>query len=582
MSSTNGHAIRQMTDRQASQELAGMYAFQLAAQRGGDAVDQEFSRQMSEIHAGYFAGGTTRFLPRPPGIQASGSGADYHYQTESNYFLMVERARFDDRENMMLGQGINRMVANIVQNGFALQVQTGDDSIDADLTAAWNEWANDPDACDYDGERDFEQIARGLLRNRTVDGDIFALPTTGGNVQVVENHRVRNPFGARTKITDGTGVVHGVELRNNRRVAFHFTRDDLSATGQITRKTRMRRISARDRGGNRQVFQVYDPRRFSQRRGVTAFAPIVFPTRYHDDLQFAALVNAKRSSFIALFRELAQDIPALPGRDRQAGTRTEVTREDGTTRTEEAGMPGQTVRGNPGERLKPWAPNIPAASFFDHSDMLLGFVACNLDLPIMVFKLDASQTNFNGYRGVIDQARMRFTQIQSDMIVQFHSPCFKWKVRQWMQRDPALRSAANRSEINILGHRWTPRGWPYIQPVQDAAADDLRLAKNLISGRRRAQERGIDFDDLTTEIVEDRATLIRKALKTAEEINRDFTDAGVTWREIAYGGDTAVKVSLSGTLDDNDDEPTEPNRSRRQAEPRETPDKESGSNDQAE
>jgi len=545
----NGHANGQdrlAIARRNNLAIAGFYAMAAA----GDSVDQAFSQQMQEIHSSYFAGQTTRYLPRPPGIEAMGSGADYHYQSEQAYFLMVERARFDDRDNMVVGQGVNRFCANVVQNGFTLQIQTGDDSLDMDLMAKWQEWSSSPELCDWDGERDFDQISRGMLRNRTVDGDVLGLPTTAGSLQIVENHRCRNPLGRRSSVADGTGVIHGVEIQGGKRVAFWLTPDDLSPTAQVSRRTRMRRIPARDDKGNRQVLQVYDPRRFSQRRGVTAFAPIVFPTRYHDDLQFAALVNAKRSSFWAIIREFDVDTdPKLPGKDRQGGTRTEVTRDDGTTRTEEGGGPGQTLRGVPGEKVSGWSPNIPPQSFFEHSAMLMGILSINLELPLMVFNLDASATNFNGYRGVIDQARMRFVQIQGDLITQFHKPVYEWKVRQWAQQDPVVRRAAARSGIRILGHRWTPRGWPYIQPVQDAAADDLRLCKNLISGRRRAQERGIDFDDLTTEIVEDRATLILKALSTADEIKKQYPEWNGTWRDLAYD-QTSVKVSLTGTLDD--------------------------------
>lgn len=555
----NGHAngTDLLRDRQHAQAMAGFYAMAAA---GGDELDRSFAKARDEIHAGYFAGGTSRFLPSPPGVAVLGSNADYHYQTEQAYFLMVERARFDDRDNMVIGQGVNRFVANVVQHGFNLQVCTGDEGLDSELTNRWRDWASSPEQCDYEGERDFEQISRGLLRNRTVDGDIFALPTTMGGIQTVENHHCRNPYGLRSKLINGTGIVHGVEISNGKRTAFHFTPDDLSAAGAVTRRTRMRRIPSRDKQGNRQVFQVYDPRRFSQRRGVTAFAPIVFPTRYHDDLQFATLVNAKRSSFYAIIREFDIDSPARPG-TLQGGSRTEVTRDDGTTRTEEGGGPGQTIKAARGEKIKGWSPAIPAPSFFEHSSCLLSIISINLDLPVMVFTLDASETNFNGYRGVIDQARLRFTQIQNDLIVQFHSPCYAWKVRQWVKRDPAIQSAAAKSGIKILGHRWTPRGWPYIQPVQDAAADDVRLSKNLISGRRRAQERGLDYDDLTTEIVEDRATLVLKALDAADEINKQYPDAEVHWRELAYGGDTAVKLSLTGSLDG-------------ESEPKEAPDKE--------
>lgn len=50
----NGHATL-ATDRQASADLAGFYAAAIASINAGDAIDQAFARQMSEIHAGYFA-----------------------------------------------------------------------------------------------------------------------------------------------------------------------------------------------------------------------------------------------------------------------------------------------------------------------------------------------------------------------------------------------------------------------------------------------------------------------------------------------------------------------------------------------
>lgn len=543
--------------RQNAAAIGRFYADSFASSMAaGDAIDQAFARQMHDVHAGYFAGSSSRYLPRPPGVNPSGTGADYHYQSEQQYFMIVERARFDDRENMVIGQGVTRAVANIVQDGFGLQIETGDSGLDAELMAKWRDWSSESSNCDHEGERNWEQLVRSMLRTRIVDGDVFALPTTDGKVQAVENHRCRNPHRQGSKITGGSGIIHGVEIRNERREAFHFVADNLAGTQALTARTKVRRIPARDEDGNRQVFQVYDPRRFNQRRGVSAFAPIVFPTRYHDDLQFAAMVNAKRSSFIAIVRQFKDAEIAPP--DRQGGSRTEVTRSDGTTSTEEGGSPGQTLRGVPGEEIKPWSANIPAPAFFDHSAMLLSIIAINLDLPELVFLLDASKTNFNGYRGVIDQARLRFTQIQTDMIAQFHSPVFRWKVRQWTAMDPVMARASVRSGINLLGHRWTPRGWPYIQPVQDAAADDLRLTKNLTSGRRRAQERGIDYDDLTTEIVEDRAILVVKAIDKANEINTKYPDAGLSWRELAYGGESSVKVSLTGSLDGSDDQDPQP------------------------
>ena len=78
--------------------------------------------------------------------------------------------------------------------------------------------------------------------------------------------------------------------------------------------------------------------------------------------------------------------------------------------------------------------------------MLLGILAVNLDLPLCVFLLDASETNYSGFRGAIDQARHRWREIQSWMMGSFHGPVYEWKVRQWAVTDSALRKAVHRAD----------------------------------------------------------------------------------------------------------------------------------------
>ena len=71
-------------------------------------------------------------------------------------------------------------------------------------------------------------------------------------------------------------------------------------------------------------------------------------------------------------------------------------------------------------------PTLPGLQFFEHSQMLLGILAVNLDLPLCVFLLDASETNYSGFRGAIDQARQRWREIQSWMMGSFHGPVYEW------------------------------------------------------------------------------------------------------------------------------------------------------------
>jgi len=516
------------------------------------AFDRNLRQSIVDIYGDYYAAENTRYLPRPRGVAAMGSGADYHYRTERQFLDMLERARWIDRDNMVVGQGVTRLVANIVQDGFTLDVRTGDPAVDTLLTDDWEAWSSEPDACDFEGEKTWSEFEALALRNTIVDGDVLVLPTELGSLQAVEAHQMRNPFagGPRDRL------VHGVELSpdRRRREAYWLTPDEINPLHAATRRNTFRRYRARGDDGRRQVLHLYDPRRFSQTRGVTAFAPAVIPTVYHDDLQFANLVKAKVASFYAIIRE--RDLDGGEGSNRVGGARTTETQSDGSIRTLEQRSPGAEIKGDPGEKITGFAPAIPNPEFFQHASLVLSFIAINLDLPMAVFLLDASDTNFSGWRGAIDQARLRFRQRQKWLGSRLHTPVYLWRVRRRLEQDQALRRAASKSGVNPFGHVWNPPTWPYIEPIKDAAGDDMQVSRNLTSQRRRARARGASWSDLSSEIVEDRGELVVKAHKKAAELNEQNPGLDVNWRELAYGHRTdGIKLTYGADLGDEKQEP---------------------------
>lgn len=505
----------------------------------------QMSSHLNDIYQGYYAGEASKFLPAPTDVQSLGSGADFHYRNEARFYRMMERARQYDRDNMVVGQGINRLVGNVMQEGFTVDPSTGDREADAELSKRWNDWADDPEACDYEGEKPFGQMAELALRNTVVDGDVCVIPTSEGSLQFVEAHRLRSPRRSRRE-----AIVHGVELHGSRkRVAYHFTEEDINPNSTIGINTHFRRIPVRDSEGRRQLHHLYDPKRFSQHRGVTAMAPSVVPIQYHDDIQFANMVKAKVASFFALFRQY--DAESDHPSNRRFGERSTETLGDGSSRTFETGQPGAIVRGDPGEKLIGFSPNIPNPEFFDHAYLILTIVSINLDLPLAVLLLDPSKTNFSGWRGAIDQARIGFRRRQRWLSRSLHSPTYQWKLRQWIVSDPVIRRFAGRLGPAIFNHRFHAPTWGYIEPAKDAASDDVRVTRNLISQRRRAAERGLDFDTLSSEIVQDRATIVEKAIEAATRLNETYPDAGVDWRELAYGHQSSgINYTFGSNLQD--------------------------------
>jgi len=478
-----------------------------------------------EARADYNAAKTSRFRASPTGVSPSGSSADYHYRSEYDYLRMVERARFDFRNNAYVAQAVRRLVDNVVQQGFTCDPDTGSDEANDILTQRWAAWSEDPDKCDVSGRFTFRAMERLVYQHTIVDGDHLVLLLSNGSLQLTEGHRLRTP--SNTKLN----VVNGVLLDQYRKpVEYWLTKDDIDPSRSFSRVSDARKVPARDRNGNRNVLHVYRPDRATQSRGVTAFAPFTDIMSMWDDLNFAMLVKAQHASVYAILRERTPGAPSGPVGN-EIGDTTD-TAADGTTRVLHGMAPGVEVTGREGESLKGFSPNIPNPEFFAHAKMLLNCMSVNLGMPVAMFLLDPSETNFSGWRGAMDQARTGFRREQKGLIETFHSPVYRFKIREWTAEDPKLQSFSQRG-VDLFRHKWNPPGWQYIEPLKDAAGDLLRVRNALISQRRRAAERGIDWRDLATEIVEDNAMLIEKAHVTATSLNEKYEGLSVTWREIA-------------------------------------------------
>jgi lambda family phage portal protein len=489
--------------------------------------DQTVSECFGAIKADYNAGKQSRFRRQLTGVSPMGSGADYHYRNEWEFLRMMEQARETDRNDIVVPQAITRLVDNVLQGGIQVEPQTGNKDVDQHLFKKWVDWGKDPEQCHNEGEHDFNSLAKLALRHVVVDGDCVFLPLKTGRLQAIEAHRIRTP-NRTTK-----NVVLGVLLsETRRRLEYWVTRDNLSPHNAVTKVSQIKPFKVRDKDGNRILFHVYNPKRLSQTRGVTALAPPSDAIGIHDDIQFAQLIKQQTASCFAIFRERELDyrsgeVPASYGE-----TETESL-DDGTTRTLEGIGPGMDVTGAPGEKLTGFSPSIPNAEFFDHAKLILTFIAINLNLPVAVLLLDPSDTNFSGWRGAMDQARIGFRNIQSWMVDRFYEPTYAWKVRSWLNTDVELQKLlALNPTADVFNHSWNPPHWAYIEPFKDARADSHIVDNNLNSRRAVLARRGLDIDKVDKIQINDNGALIRMALKEANAINGEFSEANLDWREI--------------------------------------------------
>jgi len=470
---------------------------------------------------------------RKKGVPAQGAGSDFHYRGQFDWLWMSELALDLYRNNMVLGSITDRAIENQLQGGFTYDPDSGDKKIDTDLKSWWREVSEDPRQCDPDAELTFAEQEEMVLRATIVQGDILGIPQNdeNGTVDLVEGHRLRSP---RRSVKER--IIHGIEFvpgsTSRRRVAFWILKDqvDPNRRGGI-RKDDLQPILAWDDDGERNVFHAYFAKRPKQTRGVTAYAPLFDVAGYHDDCQFLKMVQQRAASLFVFVRKRAANFdPAYLAAEQSLGVDVTADKareyELNNRQYSEVGA-GSTISALPGEEIDPWSSNIPNAEFFDHAKMLLTFMGINLGMPLVMAMMDASETNFSGYRGAVDQARMGFRANQRRLKRRWHVPYMRFKLFKHAEQDPIFarqleRSINTRSKINVFRHTWNAPSWPYIDPLKDMAADLGRLANGMASPTQVCDERGENWESKSQKTCRDWGDHLRNGMTVAIELKKEF------------------------------------------------------------
>lgn len=462
----------------------------------------------------------TRFSKEPSG-DATGRSFDSHIASESDYFRVIEIARSLDNDDMIIGQAINRLCNNIMQEGFVYDPKTGSDVADSILKSKWNAWAQSKLECDVQQANSFATGAWLALRSVIVDGDIVVLPLSNGSLQAIEAHRLRTPRGVVD--SEGEFTIHGVTVDSNRRrIRYHICRDDIPLNMYPRREDTVA-IDALSPEGFPQVMHLYHPRRTTQTRGITQLSRCTDVASMHDDIQFAKLIQQQQVSVWTLVRERQMGFEYPEGAEEYDALEQDPCT-PGQTRPIKNISPGMWYTTYPGETVKGFSANVPSPTYFDHAKETQRIIALNLDLPLILMLMDASETNFSGWRGSMEQAKLAFRRFQSWFASVYHAEVLRWKVRQWTtigseHFDPVIYSLM-KSGADVFSHEWVLPTWPYIEPLKDASADLLELRNALNSPRRIQARRGRDWEVVIDERIEDNLLLMQKAVDAVDDFNR--------------------------------------------------------------
>jgi lambda family phage portal protein len=501
-----------------------------------DINNKQLQETFGELKADYDMTVPSRYIRRRKGLPSGGSGADYHTRIEQKYYDSIELARDMARNDALIGQLIERATVNEIQEGFTLEPKTDDDAVNKAIAEYWEAWANDPELCDVAGEKTFNDFELEASRAVKRDGDCLIVGLDTGHFQFHEAHLLGTNSQYPSQLDDSREVVLGIELDSVRkRHGYWLSTDFIDPHRTVMRGAfgaSETRVAAYTASGLKQAFHIYDPKRVTQTRGVTAMAPIMKMSAMFEDINFAKMVQQQLASAFVLLRQRSQFAGgAMPTNVSYGESSTSVS-QTGQIVNEEGIQAGIELTGAPGEDISAFTSNIPNAEYFTQVKLLMQLMGVNFGLPLCLVLMDGSETNFSGWRGAVDEARKGFKLNQRAMIRRLHTPAYKLKLDHFANQDPALGRALEKLK-NPCAHEWHPQAWPYIEPVKDANGDLIQVRNGLLSPRRVQAKNGRKWETVAEETIADNVFAIRAAKKAAESINKEFQDdQPVHWREL--------------------------------------------------
>lgn len=431
---------------------------------------------------------------------------------------IVSRARDIDRNNGVARGGIQTIVDNVVGTGLRLSARPNYLAIGK--TKEWAEkwalmieglyhsWAWTT-SCHAGDTMTWDQLTALQLRSQLMNGESLALPlwitdrpgdTFSTKLQTIEADRLSN-----ARFAPDTTRLHG---------GIHFDAYGAPTAYDIATRHPGDFLSSLDMGpeqwttvprrtkfGRLKVLHVFDAERSGQSRGkplLTAVLPqFKNADRYFQYEMQAALFNALIAGFITT--EMSQDnIMELL---RSGGTSgVDALGEYQALRNQNAvAMKGGTlIPLFPGDDIKPFIPQRPAAAFGNFLESVYRIIAVGLDMPYELLMKDYSKTTYSSARAAMLEAWRSFNRRRDWLGTQWADPVFDLFLEEMVNADRAeitpAEFYANRAAFTRC--KWIGPGKGWVDPVKEAQAAVIRIQSNISTLEDECAQQGTDWREM--------------------------------------------------------------------------------------
>jgi len=417
----------------------------------------------------------------------------------------------------------------------------------------WHDWSTRADLVDVEGRRTFIDIQAWALSEIITVGEAFIVWTydqarheQNGELGLVLRCVESDQLDTTPISYGGNEVRGGVEVDiNGKAVAYHFwTRhpNDVAGTASSGNWNPSDRLSdtwdtreANEKGsyGNSYmqrsvrvpaefVLHVYEPDRARQTRGVSRMASVLQRLRDVGQFEYAELLKARAQSCIGMAITSSLGNLDSYGLSNSSG---EGASTDSDGNDEFAMQPIMTARLSPGESIQAFTPTSPGGQFTPFMMQELRAIAAGVGLSYEQVARDFTNGTYSSQRQSFLEDRREFVPLQNMLSAKLCQPIARQFVT-WGTLEGRLPGAnipmAMRCYVD-----WRGQGWDWVDPANEADANDKALALGLETKQRILAEKGQDWREVAIQRAEESA--FESSLSASSSSTEDtFNGAQVT------------------------------------------------------
>jgi lambda family phage portal protein len=258
-----------------------------------------------------------------------------------------------------------------------------------------------------------------------------------------------------------------------------------------------------------EMLHMYEPQRIGQIRGVSDLATVLVKLRSLTNLDDAVLTRQELANLFAMF--ITRPPAGAPVMDPLTG----LPVQQGSDGSPWLGLqPGISQELAPGEDVRFSEPPDAGANYADFSRQQHLGVAAGWGTPYELMTGDIRDVSDRTLRVVINEFRRFCQQRQWQIII----PMLCQPIIAAVGKAAVLTGRLAPEELRDFARvHWSPQGWEYIHPTQDAQGKQILRDMGVLSETQIILERGDDPDEVGQQYAEDAARREANAMPTAQQ-----------------------------------------------------------------